>query len=487
MPPAPPSSSSSVTSSYSAGSERSRKRSFEELILPPLQLSAGAPPSKQESPYFFDYSAKIKRARTTSPSPRGLHEITPTTSPAAQHANIVSLSSEFSSIFSSPLFNANTPSISLPPLKHLRLLPHPSKQTFSSRFPDTCERTQQWRDRLEYWCKEAERARYKDIATQVSEPVVKDLQMLASAAYVSSIVSAKDHFYELSNTSVKENIAITPPLSPKTSPRDPEGNVPLIKFSTAISEKLVQTIREKRISRAPHKKTNSCQARELKKLLESRSMFRSTSHSPKRVEKPRKGHQIVAKSPVTQQFVNDGVKTDTICPVQKKTPTTAAPPHDSLKVPYVTPTDPWPTSLPVENSPSIRKSKDLSTSICNIIPVDTGNTTVTPARPASPPMSSKSSARRPSVRKCLSCQCTDSPCWRPSWSDRKQDQLCNSCGLRYKKTQTRCVNPTCLKIPSKGELALMKANPKVTQVKDDGTLMECLRCLYCNNVTETKE
>lgn len=64
--------------------------------------------------------------------------------------------------------------------------------------------------------------------------------------------------------------------------------------------------------------------------------------------------------------------------------------------------------------------------------------------PASPPMPSD-------VQKtCISCSCSQSPCWRPSWSPTA-GQLCNSCGLRYKKTGARCVNSSCGKIPSKGE------------------------------------
>lgn len=97
------------------------------------------------------------------------------------------------------------------------------------------------------------------------------------------------------------------------------------------------------------------------------------------------------------------------------------------------------------------------------------------------------SPKRVSHRICISCLSSDSPCWRPSWTNRKQDQLCNSCGLRYKKTRTRCLNDSCRKIPSKGELAIMKANARVTQVNDNATVTEGLGCLFCNNIVETKE
>lgn len=92
------------------------------------------------------------------------------------------------------------------------------------------------------------------------------------------------------------------------------------------------------------------------------------------------------------------------------------------------------------------------------------------------------------VRTCISCQSSDSPCWRPSWSPRKHDQLCNSCGLRYKKTHTRCLNEVCKKIPTKGELNIMKSHGVVTDaVKGCDDLFTGYRCLFCNSITETKE
>ena len=90
------------------------------------------------------------------------------------------------------------------------------------------------------------------------------------------------------------------------------------------------------------------------------------------------------------------------------------------------------------------------------------------------------------VRVCLSCKSSDSPCWRPSWSKRKQDQLCNSCGLRYKKTHTRCLNENCKKIPTKGELNVMKSNGlERDYVADVGEYRVGYRCLFCNSITET--
>ncbi|KAF6045656.1 GATA zinc finger family protein [Candida parapsilosis] len=85
------------------------------------------------------------------------------------------------------------------------------------------------------------------------------------------------------------------------------------------------------------------------------------------------------------------------------------------------------------------------------------------------------------TRACISCGSQDSPCWRPSWSI-KEGQLCNSCGLRYKKTAARCLNDACRKVPAKGEWALMQSKGKVTF--EDGT--EGYSCLDCGWKVEVK-
>lgn len=50
---------------------------------------------------------------------------------------------------------------------------------------------------------------------------------------------------------------------------------------------------------------------------------------------------------------------------------------------------------------------------------------------------------------CMSCKTTESPCWRPSW--KTNNQLCNSCGLRFKKSRSVCSNSACGAIPTKSE------------------------------------
>ena len=83
-------------------------------------------------------------------------------------------------------------------------------------------------------------------------------------------------------------------------------------------------------------------------------------------------------------------------------------------------------------------------------------------------------------RMCISCGSDQSACWRPSWSP-KEGQLCNSCGLRYKKTAARCLNPLCKKIPAKGEWSSMVSKGMV--LYNGVEAYSCLSCRYkveCN-------
>lgn len=87
-----------------------------------------------------------------------------------------------------------------------------------------------------------------------------------------------------------------------------------------------------------------------------------------------------------------------------------------------------------------------------------------------------------SKRRCISCGSDQSPCWRPSWS-ASAGQLCNSCGLRYKKTNARCLTKECGRIPAKGEWVSMKN----LATKDSATGQLRYKCLYCNGDVEVGE
>lgn len=114
--------------------------------------------------------------------------------------------------------------------------------------------------------------------------------------------------------------------------------------------------------------------------------------------------------------------------------------------------------------------------------------------PITPPSSSKSKSKEiksppkshsnhnGNTRVCISCGSDQSPCWRPSWSI-KEGQLCNSCGLRYKKTSARCLNKNCKKIPAKGDWSLMQSKGKLKF--EDG--VEGYSCLECGWRVEVKK
>lgn len=88
------------------------------------------------------------------------------------------------------------------------------------------------------------------------------------------------------------------------------------------------------------------------------------------------------------------------------------------------------------------------------------------------------------AKKCLSCGSSNSPCWRPSW-DPNLGQLCNSCGLRYRKTKARCLNDSCLRIPAKSEWGLMQRRGKGKFTVNEVEL-DCFKCLQCDFAMEVK-
>ncbi|KAK9477863.1 hypothetical protein V1514DRAFT_98466 [Lipomyces japonicus] len=119
-------------------------------------------------------------------------------------------------------------------------------------------------------------------------------------------------------------------------------------------------------------------------------------------------------------------------------------------------------------SPTFSMSRSPIHSATNNTPaVNIKSCLATPPSPAlsSPPSSSSSSS---SGRRCISCGSDQSPCWRPSWSI-EAGQLCNSCGLRYKKTGARCLSPACGRIPAKGEWVAMRSSQPAGRYS----------CLYC--------
>ncbi|SCU77594.1 LAMI_0A01684g1_1 [Lachancea mirantina] len=353
----------------------------------------------------------------------------------------------------------------LPSLRHLRLLPNPCLQQYAPHYPDTSERTRLWRQNLLQWCKTENYNDFLHIEREVGEaphlprPGFGNLNVLANVAstapLIPSVLNHQDQFYELSNTSLSQGV-ITPPISP---PNNTQNGLSPLSYTPFMSEKLVQAIKRKRVGN--HKKTNSFKARELKRLFANRDVL--SINSEKKVTKPLKRHSAPS-SP--KQYV---IKVHELCSPRPRT------------------RSPSPVRLsPCANAGQNHVFHEPSTPVTNVESFKNTSSNSPPQKLEFSFAKKIVSPKRISHRTCISCHSSDSPCWRPSWTDRKQDQLCNSCGLRYKKTHARCLNANCRKIPSKGEMAIMKANGLVRHTQNDGTIVEGLSCLFCNNIVEIK-
>ncbi|KAF9393626.1 DNA-binding transcription repressor [Mortierella sp. AD011] len=60
------------------------------------------------------------------------------------------------------------------------------------------------------------------------------------------------------------------------------------------------------------------------------------------------------------------------------------------------------------------------------------------------------------TKRCEACGASETPCWRPGYT--AHSALCNSCGLRYKKSNVFCAKVGCKYIPLKTEYAAMEAD-----------------------------
>lgn len=137
-----------------------------------------------------------------------------------------------------------------------------------------------------------------------------------------------------------------------------------------------------------------------------------------------------------------------------------------------------PTSPNSNNSANTNTSLSIKANSSSTLTSSTSTTTHTKKSPNS---SATTHHTFHSKRKCISCGSDQSPCWRPSWSV-SEGQLCNSCGLRYKKTNARCLNKSCGRVPAKGEWLTIKNNA----VKGpDGDLL--YHCFYCGGQIEVKK
>ncbi|KAJ1923170.1 DNA-binding transcription repressor [Tieghemiomyces parasiticus] len=97
---------------------------------------------------------------------------------------------------------------------------------------------------------------------------------------------------------------------------------------------------------------------------------------------------------------------------------------------------PPPAHIDIDNHPSSAATDD----------------SVSVTSPSSPSESTRKLSGR---RACISCSNSNTPCWRPGWDN--SISLCNSCGLRFKKSKIFCKQ--CRYVPLKSEI---QSGPKHT-------------------------
>ncbi|BFZ61801.1 hypothetical protein YB2330_002877 [Saitoella coloradoensis] len=113
-----------------------------------------------------------------------------------------------------------------------------------------------------------------------------------------------------------------------------------------------------------------------------------------------------------------------------------------------------PMSYPMTPAPSHEAEPVVSSS--RMRRTSSSSSTTSPTTPHHTHTHHRSSITSTSTsnRTCAACRASQTPCWRPGFTPGTW--LCNSCGLRYKKTGVRCVNEECCYLPVRTEWREMK-------------------------------
>lgn len=516
-------SNTSITTG-SAGSDLRKRLYFDDqLLLPSLPSTSGL------NRNYLCYSAKvspvlppiagevdIQRKYKTAPASPNHHDylfstVTPQTSPVFSRAKLAATSTQPSDCC--PVSQQEK----LPSLRHLQLLPDPRIQEYACYYPDTSEHTPIWKRTLVHWCKEKNYQDYTKIVHEISHDRTQSAALLKGSANlptmggIPSVLKPKDAFHGLSDYAKDSSTPMTPPMSPLGE----MANDQMPEFTPFVSSKLIQTVKQnnRNLSSAKnrHKKTNSFKALQLKQMLNNRDVLANDSQTNATKYKISKKASTSTSASASPPSSDDSARL-------KKLEISSAARNLVMFLDAQTKR----STSPSRASDRIASSNTTPTKVSNAADRRPRSRSLSPMRPATPPNTAASSGyhrfaydspqspvatlrqghnasakttpkrRRSSgssgvSRKCVSCHSNDSPCWRPSWSGRKQDQLCNSCGLRYKKTHTRCLNDACRKIPTKSELSIMKSNGLVQEHNPDGTITKGYKCLFCNSIAETSD
>lgn len=522
--------------STAAGSDCRNHKSYDDLLLlPSLKVNSylngnyicSANTTTPILPRICN-DTHVKRKYNTAPaSPThhnfyGNYDVTPQTSPLLVKTQLALPrpkigTKEFRQ------FQTRYPKVSqdsLPSLRHLQLLPDPRIQEYAYNYPDTSECNPIWKRNLVHWCKETNYQDYTRIVDEISVERSQISSLLNNANQndsptnkIPSVLKPNDTFKDLSDISRDTIAPMTPPMSPNNSISEPQ-QVPK-EFTPFVSEKLIQTVKQESAKTGPlgHRKTNSFKALQLKNLLDNRDILSSNS-------KPSRGIFKVGKVRSSSSPSSSSSSVSTPTPLSIVSSRSRINIYNAATQ-LVARLDNQDRHHEGPNSTNLIDASAIAAT-SPIVSRQERSRSISPIRPSTPPSSSSASKyhrfaldspqspvvttinknfssstktslvrRRSSgsnsnvIRKCVSCHSTDSPCWRPSWSGKRQDQLCNSCGLRYKKTHTRCLNESCRKIPTKGELSIMKSNGISRKQNLDGSVSEGYTCLFCNSMTDT--
>ena len=454
---------------------------------------------------FFAFDDLLNKSNSQFNNPPIIENKRSNTAPASPHSNYYISNNGYTLNIQ---LNSIKERVILPSLRHLQLLPDPRIQEYAYKYPDTSEATPTWKKNLIGWCKEKSYQDYIKIVNETSYDRYSN-----SPKNIPSVLKPLDAFQNLSNVSWNYNPSpITPPMSPSNqrietnknlTPEENSNNSGM--FNPVISPKLVQMVKKQTITgniSQGHKKTNSFKAIQLKKMLNNRDIL---NYNTTELSKPTKyvisntSNKIIkptsnipsttfqrsrSLSPSSKKRLNSSPTRQFVMKLDNYSRNGSNTPRSNSLIRSA------PVTPPQESTSKYHKFNLESPPKTPTSAVHTTGTTISgghkyKSKLVTPRRRSNGSPHHLHIRKCVSCQSSDSPCWRPSWSGKKHDQLCNSCGLRFKKTHTRCLNDTCKKIPTKSELTIMKSNGIITESMSDGAIVEGYRCLFCNNITET--
>lgn len=324
-------------------------------------------------------------------------------------------------------------------------------------YSDTAPRSA-WRPQLESWLKKHHPSQLREVERATSPaPVLDSLQSHWSYTAVNALHSAQIH--EIKCQSISHR---------RTWSTDSVGETDLI---TRFSESAIAEEEDDVISASPPKKT-------------AQHVRKSSSHSALR----RKSYGSRDLKPYSRMPPSPTVHSTIMGPDDhyQRPRSQSNVQHASHRPGMLSPAEQH--AIAVGNKKG--RSPSFSSLVHNPLPsIASLADTAANYQPLSPPSSPNGRSHSngslhplSAKRRCISCGSDQSPCWRPSWS-ASAGQLCNSCGLRYKKTNARCLTKGCGRIPAKGEWVSMKN----LATKDPVTGALQYKCLYCNGDIEVGE